>query len=143
MKMEMSYIAPDVQIEGRVFCSGALRVDGNVDGALEGEASITCGTSSQVRGTIHAATVIVNGRVEGEIVANAKLSILAQGRVNGDVYIATGGISISKGGDLNGRFLPNKSWTPPEEPVLTLTDKIAPEEEVELPEEHEEPSAQS
>ncbi len=117
MKENLSYVASDVEIEGTILCEGPIRIDGNLKGSIEGKNSVTVGTPAQIKGPIRAHTMVINGDVQGDLVSSDKVSILANGRIKGEVYTPPGGVSIARGGFLEGGFHPEPSSPKPKKDV--------------------------
>ena len=104
MKQNHSYIAPDVEIDGSIFSEGPVRFDGRCEGSIEVNEGLTIGEPSVIRGKVSGGNIVVNGTVVGEVVSSEKVAILAQGNIKGDIATPSGGVSVSKGGNLDGRF---------------------------------------
>lgn len=111
MKESNSYLASDVEIEGKITCSGPVRVDGVCRGTIEGEENVTLGTSAQIYGTVQSESLVINGQVEGDLIATGTIAILSEGKIRGKIFTPAGGVTIAKGGNFEGQFstaLPSK-----------------------------------
>ena len=104
MKVISSYLASDVHIQGKITCNGPARIDGTCHGIIEGRHEITIGTSAHIHGKINSKSIIVNGQIEGDLAADKTITLLSDGEVTGKFYAPSGGISIYKGGKLEGSF---------------------------------------
>ena len=104
MKVISSYLAPDVTIEGKITCAGPARIDGFCQGVITGDQEITIGTQASVRGKVTAKSIVVNGRIQGDLAAHQSITLLSNGDVKGNLYTPPGGINIHKGGNLEGSF---------------------------------------
>jgi cytoskeletal protein CcmA (bactofilin family) len=104
MKVISSYLAFDVEVEGEIFCNGPARIDGTCHGMVHGTEEIMIGTSAHIQGKIRAQSIVVNGSVEGDLSASNKITLLSSGYVKGKFYTPSGGVSIHKGGMLEGSF---------------------------------------
>jgi cytoskeletal protein CcmA (bactofilin family) len=84
-----SLIGVGTTIEGDIRFSGGLRIDGRVKGNVvaEGESASTLVVSeeAQVDGEINVSHLVVNGTVNGPIIAQEYLELQTKARVSGDV----------------------------------------------------------
>ncbi|MBF0349501.1 MAG: polymer-forming cytoskeletal protein [SAR324 cluster bacterium] len=104
MKVISSYIASDVHIEGTITCNGSARIDGNCRGTILGKNEITIGTMADIDGKINARSIVINGKIKGDLVAESTITLLSEAEVVGNFYSPPGGISIFQGGKLDGSF---------------------------------------
>ena len=91
----------DVRFSGRLYVSGA--VTGNITADEEVAGTLFVDAGGSVEGDIHAAHVVIAGRVEGNVVAPEHLEIAATGRIVGDASYKQLGVEM--GGVVNGRIL--------------------------------------
>ena len=102
---DTSLIARGTIIRGDVRFSGALPLDGRIEGAVlaEGEDAVfTLSEHGQVQGEIHVPHAIINGQVHGDIHAGERLELAPQARVAGDVHYRT--LEMAAGAQVNGRM---------------------------------------
>ncbi|SEI66540.1 bactofilin family protein [Frateuria terrea] len=102
---DTSLIARGTVIRGDLRFSGALHLDGRIEGTVlaEGEDAVfTLSEHGQVRGDIHVPHVIVNGTVEGDIHAGERLELAPLARIIGDVHYRT--LEMAGGAQVNGRM---------------------------------------
>lgn len=102
---DTSLIARGTVIRGDVRFSGALHLDGRIEGAVlaEGEKAVfTLSEHGQVQGEIHAPHAIINGQVQGDIHAGERLELAALARIVGDVHYRT--LEMAAGAQVNGRM---------------------------------------
>jgi len=78
-------IARPTSIEGRVFGTGEMLVDGAVKGAIEGSATIRIAEDGIVEASVHGRTVSVAGKVTGDISADERIELEPSARVNGNI----------------------------------------------------------
>ena len=88
-----SLIGVGTKIEGNVFFSGGLRVDGAIKGNVSetGDQPSTLVLSEQARieGVIHVSHVVINGTVVGPVQAQEYVELQSKSRVTGDVFYKT------------------------------------------------------
>ena len=88
------------KFSGQLKFSGAVAVDGQVEGELVAE-RVVVHEGGVVNATVEGNTVIIAGTVKGDIYARAELEILPSGVVHGSVTSPT--ISVRRGGRVEGR----------------------------------------
>lgn len=100
-------IGSQTRIHGRVELGESVRIDGCVDGDIEGipgkRISVALGASGKVRGDIHAYRVLVAGLVEGNVYAEEQVELHSGSEVRGDIVY--GEIAIEKNAKLNGLMI--------------------------------------
>lgn len=88
-----SLIGVGTKIEGNVFFSGGLRVDGTIKGNVSeaGDQPSTLVLSEQARieGVIRVSHVVINGAVVGPVQAQEYVELQSKSRVTGDVFYKT------------------------------------------------------
>ena len=102
-----SLIGATTRIEGNVFFSGGLRVDGAVRGNVAGlpdqPATLVVSEQARIDGEVQAAHVVVNGTVNGPVSARETLELQANSRVKGDVHYKS--LEIQQGAVIEGRLV--------------------------------------
>ena len=78
-------LAADVEIKGNLKFSGELEFDGKLDGEIQTDGVLTLGDSAVVNGNINAQTVVVRGKVTGNINAKEKIEIKTKAELFGDI----------------------------------------------------------
>lgn len=102
---DTSLIARGTVIRGDLRFSGALHLDGRIEGAVlaEGEDAVfTLSEHGLVQGEIHVPHAIINGQVHGDIHVAERLELAPQARVAGDVHYRT--LEMAAGAQVNGRM---------------------------------------
>jgi cytoskeletal protein CcmA (bactofilin family) len=102
-----SLIGATTRIEGNVFFSGGLRVDGTVRGNVAGlpdqPATLVISEQARIDGEVLAAHVVVNGTINGPVDARETLELQAGSRVKGDIHYKS--IEIQQGAVIEGRLV--------------------------------------
>ena len=93
-------IGPSMTMKGEIRTREELVVEGEVEGLLESQSSITIGANGKVKANIRAREVAIFGAVKGNIEVSEKISIRGKGSLVGD--IKTAGISIDDGAYFKG-----------------------------------------
>ena len=101
-----SLIGVGTRVEGNVFFTGGLRVDGDVRGNISSEngleGTLVVSEKASVEGAISVGHVVVNGTVIGPIFAGASLELLPSARVTGDIEYHQ--IEMQQGAVIQGRL---------------------------------------
>ena len=93
-------IGASMKIKGEIFTREDLVVDGEVEGVLVAQSSLTVGPNGTVRANIKAREVVIAGSVKGNVEVTEKIAIRDKGSLIGD--IRTAGISIDDGAYFKG-----------------------------------------
>jgi len=83
---ETTIISNGVKIEGKVSSSGNIRVDGEIQGDITSQSSVTVGENGKVNGQINAENITVGGLVTGIVKAKEKLILESKANLNGDLF---------------------------------------------------------
>jgi cytoskeletal protein CcmA (bactofilin family) len=101
-RVEMSLIGKSLVIKGELSCSEELYVDGQVEGVIDPKGNrLTVGPNGRVKANVNASTVVVQGKLEGNIQASDRVDLKQSAVVTGD--IAAQRISIDEGAYFKGR----------------------------------------
>ncbi len=102
-----SLIGASTRIEGNLFFSGGLRVDGAVRGNVgalpDQPGTLVISEHARVDGEIQAAHIVVNGTVNGPVHSLETLELQASSRVKGDVHYKS--IEVQQGAVVEGRLV--------------------------------------
>lgn len=79
-------IGKDTVITGTIDVKGGLRVDGTAKGKVICDEAITIGSTGIVESEIEANTIIIAGRLIGNINAAEKVELQAKCEVEGDIH---------------------------------------------------------
>jgi cytoskeletal protein CcmA (bactofilin family) len=75
----------DVELKGILKFSGELTLDGKVEGDVTSDGILALGDNAVVKGNIDVASVVVRGKVNGNIAAKEKIEIKAKAEMFGDI----------------------------------------------------------
>jgi cytoskeletal protein CcmA (bactofilin family) len=99
----MSRIGGSVVIRGSLSGSGALLIDGKIEGSIVlPTAQVTVGPLAEVSASIDAREIVILGKVIAENLASDSVSVSSTGSITGNVTTQT--ISVAEGALLSGRF---------------------------------------
>lgn len=101
-------LGPDVEVKGNIRFSGEMSFDGKLDGEIHSDGVLTLGESTVVNGNITVQSVVVRGKVNGNITAKDKIDIKGKAELFGDIRAAK--LTIEEGVTFVGKteVNPNK-----------------------------------
>jgi cytoskeletal protein CcmA (bactofilin family) len=101
---DTSLIARGTVIRGDLRFSGALHLDGRIEGSVLGDgedAMFTLSEHGEVQGEIRVPHAVINGHVIGDVQVSARLELAPQARIDGDLRYHT--LEMAAGAQVNGR----------------------------------------
>ena len=99
---EFAHIGKSVVIKGELSGSEDLYVDGKVEGKIElRNHSLTVGPNGNVAADVSAKSVVIQGKLDGSVIASDRVELKKSAVVNGDV--TTQRIAIEEGAFLKGK----------------------------------------
>ncbi len=102
-----SLIGSTTRIEGNVFFSGGLRVDGvvrgNVSALPDQPGTLVISEHARVDGEVEVAHLVVNGTINGAVRATETLELQSSSKVKGDVQYKS--IEMHQGAIVEGRLV--------------------------------------
>lgn len=111
-------IGRQTEITGDVAFSGGLHVDGRIKGNISSSgdknSTLSISEAGVVEGNVKVPTVVVNGRVVGEVRASERLTLGAKARIVGDVRYRV--LQMEAGALVNGQLVYEGT-----EPVSAIT----------------------
>lgn len=100
-KRRLTHVAAGTRIRGEVTGPTELLIEGEVEGEIRLDATVTIGAEGAVQGPISAPIVRVGGKVAGNITAADRVEVAAAGSVEGDISAPR--IVIAEGAFFKGR----------------------------------------
>lgn len=94
-------LSSDVEIKGSVKFTNDLVIDGKIEGQISSEGNLTIGENARIKAEISTATIIVYGKVHGNLTATDRIELKASAEVVGDIKakvlsIEAGAIFVGK-----------------------------------------------
>ena len=78
----------DVELKGTLRFAGELTFDGKLEGDIQSEGALNLGDNAVVKGNISANSVVVRGKVNGNVTAKEKIDIKTKTELFGDIRAA-------------------------------------------------------
>ena len=91
-----------VFVEGTLTFSQTFRVDGEFKGKITRSDRLVVGEKGKVSGEIEVNSLVVYGRVEGQVKVKSSLEVHPKGRVVGDLEMMAPALSVMEGGFIQG-----------------------------------------
>ncbi|MCU7801759.1 MAG: polymer-forming cytoskeletal protein [Candidatus Thiodiazotropha sp. (ex Lucinoma borealis)] len=127
---EAAIIGPSIQINGDLSGEEDLIIQGKVSGTIQlSEKSLTVGKQGQVDANVLAYSVIVEGKVNGDLYGSERVSIRKTGNVNGNIVSPK--VSLEEGCSFKGsidmdREMTNKAFGKPGAPTSVSKPELSP-----------------
>jgi cytoskeletal protein CcmA (bactofilin family) len=90
----------DAKFEGKLVFEGVVRIDGHFDGEIITDDLLVVGPNAEIKAAINVGSVVINGYVEGDVIAKSSVEIKAPGKLRGNVTTPT--LVIEKGVTFDG-----------------------------------------
>jgi cytoskeletal protein CcmA (bactofilin family) len=107
-------IGKSVRVQGDVEFSGGLHVDGRITGSVRAAqgapAALSVSEHGVIEGSVEAPSVVLNGRVNGDIFSSERVILGAKARVQGNVHYSV--IEMALGAEISGKLVPRTAGTP-------------------------------
>lgn len=103
-------LSSDVEIKGTVKFTNDLVVDGKIEGEIQSSGNLTVGENARLKAEISTATVVVYGKVHGNITATDRVELKASAEVVGDIKAKV--LSIEPGAIFVGKSTVGTPSTP-------------------------------
>lgn len=97
---QVTVIGRDAKFKGELTFDSSLKVLGLLEGVIRAGGEVTIGDGGLIKGDVEANTIVVEGTVEGDLIAKNKLHLTAKARVIGDVTAAS--LTVAEGATFIG-----------------------------------------
>ena len=81
-------LSSDVEIKGNLKFSGELTLEGKLEGEISTDGILHLGETGTVNGNLNVNSIIIRGKINGNVVAKDKIEIKSKAEVFGDVRAA-------------------------------------------------------
>jgi len=110
-------LGPESNFEGKLIFEGTVRIDGTFKGEIETPNVLVVGQGAKVEATLKVGSIIVNGEVEGDIIATGTVELNAPAIIRGN--ITTPDLTMAKGVIFEGSCHMDK-LAPQQEATVTV-----------------------
>lgn len=80
-----AFLGKGTRVTGKLVFEGPARIEGHVEGEISAQDNLVIGEGAVVNAQIIGASVIVHGRVTGDVTAKKRLEIRAPGKLFGNI----------------------------------------------------------
>ena len=80
-----AHLGKGSRVEGKLTFEGGVKIDGQIEGEIVAQETVLIGDAAVINAQIHAETVIVKGKLTGDIVARKRVELRAPGRLMGNI----------------------------------------------------------
>lgn len=94
-------IGPDTLVKGEIIAQTAAHILGKVEGKVTSQGQLLIGAGSVCKASVQGVTVIIEGTVEGNVLAIEKLELKPTAIIRGD--ITTARLLVSEGASFSGQ----------------------------------------
>jgi cytoskeletal protein CcmA (bactofilin family) len=100
-------IGADTRVEGDIYFSGGLRIDGavrgNVSEPTDTPSTLILSEHGRVEGSVAAAKIVLNGKVVGPVKAGMFIELQSKARITGDLHYKS--LEMHTGAVIEGRLI--------------------------------------
>ena len=96
----LGFLGEDLFVEGTIYAKKKMVVSGTVNGSVYGDQEIVIAVTGNVNGKLEGNTVLVAGKVSGDLVAHKSLEVIASATIKGEVRVPSGHFLIQEGANL-------------------------------------------
>ena len=107
-------LSSDVEIKGNLKFSGELTLEGKLEGEINTDGTLHLGESGVINGNLSVSSIIVRGKINGNVTAKDKIEIKSKAEVFGDVRAAK--LVIEEGVTFVGKTQVNPNKVAPSAP---------------------------
>jgi cytoskeletal protein CcmA (bactofilin family) len=94
------FLGKNCVFEGKMTFEGVFRLDGKVEGEIFRSGTLIISETAVIKGKVEVDVLILNGMVEGEVVAKERVEVRSKGKLYGTVFTPV--LVIQDGGILEG-----------------------------------------
>lgn len=80
-----AHLGKGSRVEGKLTFEGSVQIDGQVEGEIEAQDSVIIGETAVVTAQVSAGTIVVKGKVTGDIIARKRVELRAPARLIGNI----------------------------------------------------------
>ena len=96
----LGFLGEDLFVEGTIHAKKKMFVSGTVNGSVYGDQGIVIAVTGNINGKLEGKTVLVAGKVSGDLVAHKRLEVISSATIKGEVQAPSGQFLIQEGAQL-------------------------------------------
>lgn len=123
-----AFLGRNTSFEGKMGFEGMARLDGKFDGEIFSGDILIIGENATINAEINVDTLVVDGKVSGNVSASGKIEIHSTGKLHGNISTPT--LVIDEGGVFDGTCKMEKGIEEATKKVTPFKEREAEEEKV-------------
>lgn len=123
-----AFLGRNTSFEGKMGFEGMARLDGKFDGEIFSGDILIIGENASINAEINVDTLVVDGKVSGNVSATSKIEIHSTGKLYGNISTPT--LVIDEGGVFDGTCKMEKGIEEATKKVTSLKEREADEEKL-------------
>ena len=96
-----AFLGKGTRVTGKLVFEGTGRIEGQVEGEISAQDTLTIGPGALVKASISGAAIVIEGRVTGDVTAHQRVELRAASRVQGN--ITTPSLVVHEGAFFEGQ----------------------------------------
>ena len=96
---QQNVIAQGTKIVGDIESKGPFRIDGTIQGNIKTDGKVVVGRSGNIKGTLQAINVDIEGQFSGKLILKGTLSLKSSARIEGEVQVNK--LAVEPGASFN------------------------------------------
>ena len=124
----VAFLGKNTSFEGKIGFEGMARLDGKFDGEIFSGDILIVGENAVINGEINVDTLVVDGKVSGNVSATGKIEIHSTGRLYGNITAPS--LVIEEGGLFDGTCKMDKEAEAAAKKVTPIREKGAEGEKI-------------
>lgn len=80
-----AHLGPGSRVEGKLAFEGSVQIDGHVKGEIDAKDTVTIGDKAVINAQVVAGTVIVKGKINGDVIARKRIELQSPARLVGNI----------------------------------------------------------
>jgi cytoskeletal protein CcmA (bactofilin family) len=96
----MSVFGPTLRFKGELKAQEDIKIEGRIEGTIHHQQRVHVGPKGEVVATVHAQSIDVDGKVQGDMSAKKSIKVSQSAVVRGNIRAPS--VSITEGANFNG-----------------------------------------
>jgi len=96
----MSVFGPTLRFKGELKAQEDIKIEGRIEGTIHHQQRVVVGAKGDVVATVHATSIDVDGKVQGDMSARKSVKVSQSAIVRGNIRAPS--VSITEGANFNG-----------------------------------------
>jgi cytoskeletal protein CcmA (bactofilin family) len=80
-----AHLGKGSRVEGKLTFEGSVKIDGAIDGEIQAQHAVIIGEGAVINAQVAAETVVVRGKVNGDITARKQVELRAPAKLTGNI----------------------------------------------------------